>query len=67
MSFFKLYFSTFYRLDKTLPHDLFGYWILNDDLLFLGSFKNFTAIGIAGKKDTLYTLPTFKYHDINFL
>ena len=36
--------------DKTLPEDLFGYWILNDDLLFLGSYRNFTAIGNKGKE-----------------
>jgi len=34
--------------DKSLPEELFGFWILNDDLLFLGNYKNFISINIPG-------------------
>ena len=34
--------------DNTFPADLYGYWILNDDLTFFGNFGNFKGITTPG-------------------
>jgi hypothetical protein len=32
---------------ETFPPDLFGYWTLNDDLMFFGSYGNFNTLSVV--------------------